>query len=388
GGAGSAGALLTDRARAESFRAMSIQERFRGRPPGEVCIVMLSALGDAVHVLPVVNALKRAWPETRITWVIQPVPFRLVRDHDAVDRFVLFRRRKGLSAWRSFRDAGRQLRDRRFDLVLALQVYGKAGILTALTKADVKLGFDRARARDLNWLVTNEKIEEHPVQHVQDQYFEFLEHLGVDPEPVEWRVPMDERDRAAQRTFFDGLDRPACAFVVGTSKPEKNWSPHGYARVMEAVESDFGMRPMIVGGPSSVERELADAILARTGARVVDTLGDDLRRLVWTLDGAPLVVSPDTGPLHLARALDTPVVGLYGYTNPKRYGPYRKYSDLVVDGYARHPGEEYPPSMEYRPDGMGRVTVEAVLERVERALGPPFDFRNRPRPLSGGPAGP
>ncbi len=342
-------------------------ERWRDDPPAEICIVMLSALGDAVHVLPVVNALKRAWPETHITWLIQPVPHRLVAEHPAVDRFVLFRRRKGLSAWRSFRDAGRSLRDRRFDLVLGLQVYGKAGLLTALTRADVKLGFDRARARDLNWLVTNERIPAHPVQHVQDQYFEFLEHVGVDPRPVEWRIPLSDDDRSAQRAFFDGLDRPACAVVVGTSKPEKNWTPEGYARVMEAVERDFGMRPVIVGGPSQVEREMADAILARTGAGVVDTLGDDLRRLVWTLEGAPLVISPDTGPLHLARALDTPVVGLYGYTNPKRYGPYRKYEELVVDGYARAPGEEYRASMEYRPEGMGRVTVDMVLERVQLA---------------------
>jgi heptosyltransferase I len=342
--------------------------RFRGTPPGDICIVMLSALGDAVHVLPVVNALRRAWPETRITWLIQPVPFRLVEGHVAVDRFVVFHRRKGLAAWRSFRDAAHELRrGEPFDLLLALQVYAKAGILTALTPAAVKLGFDRRRARDLNWLVTNRRIPRHPVQHVQDQYLEFLEYLGIDPEPVEWRVPIRDEDRAAQAAFFNGLDRPAAAVVVGTSRPEKNWAPARYARVLDAMESDLGLRPVLVGGPSPVERRLADEILARTSARVVDTLGDDLRRLVWTLDGAALVLSPDTGPLHLARALDTPVVGLYGYTNPKRYGPYRKYEELVVDGYAHHAGEAYAPSMEYRPDGMDRVTVDGVLEKIELA---------------------
>ena len=343
-------------------------KRFEERPPEEICVIMLSALGDAVHVLPVLNALKRTWPGTRITWVVQPVPHLLVRDHPAVDRLVVFRRRKGPGAWRSFRDAARQLRDRRFDLLLGLQVYAKAGVLTALTRADVKLGFDRARARDLNWLVSNERIRPRPVQHVQDQYFEFLEHLGIDPAPVEWRIPIHDAERAAQEAFFDGLDRPAAAVVVGTSKPEKNWAPERYARLMDALEADFGLRPVIVGGPSPVERRMADEILQRTSARVVDTLGDDLRRLVWTLDGAPLVISPDTGPLHLARALDTPVVGLYGYTNPKRYGPYRKYEELVVDGYARHPGEAYAPSMEYRPEGMSRVSVDDVLGKVELAL--------------------
>jgi heptosyltransferase I len=337
------------------------------KPPSEICVVMLSALGDAVHVLPVMNALKRAWPASRITWVVQPVPYLLVHDHPAVDRFIVFRRRKGLGAWRSFRDARQRLRERRFDLLLSLQVYGKAGVLTALAPADVKLGFDRARARDLNWLVTSERIAPHPVQHVQDQYFEFLHHLGIDPEPVEWRIPIHDDERAAQRAFFDGLDRPACAIVVGTSKPAKNWAPERYVRLVDALEADFGMTPVLVGGPSAIEREVADAILAGTRATVVDMLGDDLRRLVWLLDGAPLVISPDTGPLHLARALDSPVVGLYGYTNPKRYGPYRKYEELVVDGYARYPGEEYPASMKYRPEGMSRVRVEDVLEKVALA---------------------
>jgi heptosyltransferase I len=112
---------------------------------------------------------------------------------------------------------------------------------------------------------------------------------------------------------------------------------------------------------------MADAIRAASGAEVIDALGDDVRGLAALLDAASLVISPDTGPLHLARALETPVVGLFGYTNPKRYGPYRKYEDLVVDGYARHPGEPYHASAESRPDGMARVTVERVLERVELA---------------------
>ncbi len=335
--------------------------------PASICILMLSALGDAVHVLPVANALKRAWPATRITWVIQPVPHRLVEGHEAIDDFVLFRRHRGLAARHSFAEVRERLRGRHFDLLLALQVYFKAGLLTAIADADVKLGFDRSRARDLNWLFTNERIDPHPVQHVQDQYFEFLRHLGVDPEPVRWKIPIRDAVRREQRAFVDSLDRPPVGLVVGTSKPQKNWEPERYARLAEALESDLGYRPVLVGGPSTIERRAADRILAATGAHVIDALGDSVARLVALLDASTLVISPDTGPLHIARALDTPVVGLYGYTNPKRYGPYRQDTDLIVDGYARYPGEEYGPSMEYREDGMSRITVEMVLDAVERA---------------------
>ncbi len=347
----------------------ALARRLAAEPPREICVVMLSALGDAVHVLPVVNAVKRRWPGVRVTWIVQPVPHALVRGHPSVDELVVFRRRRGPAAWRGFAEVAHRLRERRFDVALGLQVYFKAGLLTRLVPARTRLGFDRRRARDGQWLFTDERIPARGDQHVQDQYFEFLEHLGVDPEPVEWgiRLAYTPEERAARDAFFRELAAPACAVVVGTSRTGKNWTAEGYARVLEVVEERHGLRPVLVGGPSPGERAIADRILSLTGARPVDALGDDVRRLTAILDGAALTISPDTGPLHISRALDTPVVGLYGHTNPKRTGPYRKYADLVVDGYARFPGEDYPVSTERR-DGMKRVTTSRVLEKVERAL--------------------
>ncbi len=339
------------------------------RPDPRVAIVMLSAIGDAVHVLPVANALRRAVPDVKLTWVIQPVPHRLVHNHPAIDEFILFQRRRGLNGLAAFRSAWRELRRRRFDLAIDLQVYLKAGLLTAFARAPVKLGFDRARARDLNWLFTTHRVPPHEPQHVQDQYFEFLDYLGVPHDEPEWGIVITEEEREAQRRFFERFDRPVCAVVLGSSKPKKDWPAERYARLLEIVEGDFGFHTMIVGGPSPGEAAAAAEVMRLTRARLPRVeLGDDLRRLVWLLDGADVLVSPDTGPLHIARALETPVVGLYGYTNPKRSGPYRKYGDLVVDGYARYPGEDYPVSMERRPDGMARVTVEAVVEKFERAV--------------------
>lgn len=333
----------------------------------DVCIIMLSAIGDAVHVLPVANALKRTAPHLRITWVIQPAPHILVRSHSAIDEFVIFRRSRGTRVFRDYRETLTALRRQRFDLVLNLQVYLKAGLLTAGTRAEMKIGFDRARARDLNWMFTTHRIPPHEPQHVQDQYFEFLQYLGIDPAPVEWNIPLTLEERAAQLAFYERIDRPVCAAVVGTSKPEKNWAPDRYARLLEIIESDFGYQTVLVGGPSPIERAAAAEIERQTTATPLNELGDDLRRLVYLLDGADIVVSPDTGPLHIARALDTPVVGLYGHTNPKRTGPYRKFTDLVVDGYAAFAGEDYPVSMEYR-DGMKRVTVEMAAQKFQLAI--------------------
>ena len=327
-----------------------------------VAIVMMSAAGDAVHTLPVVNALKRQHPGAHITWILQPAPATLVQGHRAVDDIVLFDRSRG---WRAFSDIRRALSSRAFDLVIALQVYFKAGIVTSFTRAPVKLGFDRARARDLNWLFTNRKIPPHPNQHVQDQYFEFLRALGVPHEPVEWHLGPWAEERSWQREYFEPFDRPTAAMVVATSKPEKDWLPERWAEVSDALRHDFGLQPVIVGGRSDRELHAERIIMERAKHKPVSALGSGLRRLVSILDGSALVLAPDTGPLHMAVAIEKPVISLMGYTNPKRTGPYRRFHDLIVDAYG-DPGENYPISMENRPGRMDRIQVREVLERVER----------------------
>ena len=325
-------------------------------------IVMMSAVGDAVHVLPVLNALKQHAPRSRLTWVLQPGPATLVRGHRNLDEIVLFDRSKG---WHAFTDVRRELATRPFDLVLNFQVYFKAGIVTSFARAPVKLGFDRARARDLNWLFTTHRIPPHEPQHVQDQYLEFLAVLGVPNDLVRWDLGPWPNERAWQSDFFARLDRPAAAIVVATSKPQKDWLPERWAEVSDILYHDFGLEPVLVGGRT--ERELAAErlIMERARHKPTSALGSGLRNLVGILDGAALVLAPDTGPLHIAVALDRPVVSLMGYTNPKRTGPYRKFHDLIVDAYGE-PGEDYPVSMENRLDRMPRITVPDVIERVER----------------------
>ena len=327
-----------------------------------ICIVMMSAVGDAVHVLPVINALKRHAPACRITWVLQPGPATLVRGHRSVDEIILFDRSKGMQA---FVDVRRALARQSFDLVINLQVYFKAGIVTSFTRAPVKLGFDRARARDLNWLFTTHRIPARPVgQHVQDQYFEFLEALGVRPEPVEWDLGPWGHESVWRDEFFAKLDRPAAAIVVATSKPEKDWLPERWAVVVDELYERYGLQPVLVGGRSPRELAAEQVIVGRARHQPVSALGSGLRNLVGILSGSALVLSPDTGPLHMAVALDRPVISLMGYTNPKRTGPYRKFHDLLIDAYG-DPGEDYPVSMENRPGRVQRITVDQVREKID-----------------------
>ncbi len=330
-------------------------------PLDRVCIVMMSAVGDAVHVLPVINAIKRHSPRSRVTWVVQPAPNSLVRGHPSVDETIVFNRAAGL---RAFRDIRAALDAREFDVVLNLQVYFKAGVVTAFTRSPVKLGFDPVRARDMNTMFTTHTIPPHAPQHVQDQYFEFLTYLGIAHEPVEWGLGPWQSELEWQRSFVARFDRPLASVVVGTSKPAKDWAPERWAEVCDALYADYGLQPVLVGGGSERERRAERVILGAARHPHFSALGSGLRNLVGILDASALVLAPDTGPLHMAVALDRPVISLMGYTNPRRSGPYRKFHDLVVDAFG-DPGERYDASAKNRPHRMQRIVPRDVLEKVD-----------------------
>ena len=322
---------------------------------------MMSAVGDAVHVLPVVNALKRKYPASHITWILKPVPATLVRGHTAVDEIIEVETARGV---RAFRDAARDLRARPFDLVLALQVYFKAGIITGLTRAPVKLGFDVRRARDLNWLFTTHRIPPHERQHVQDQYFEFLTALGVPHERVEWKLGPWPDERPSREEFRARVGGRFAVLVPTASNAERDWFPERWARVADTLFERYGLRSIIAGGGSAREQAAAEAIVRQARHAPLTELGGGLRRLVGMIDASALVLSVDTGAVHISVALDRPVVTLMGNADPGRTGPYRRFRDLVVDAY-HDPGEDARRvNWRRRPGRMPRIEVDHVLEKV------------------------
>jgi heptosyltransferase I len=328
-----------------------------------IAIVLLSALGDVVHALPLVASLKAAAPRSRIEWIVQPVPAEVARAHPAVDRVWLFDRKSG---WRAYREFRRAMRDERFDVAIDLQVYAKASILTAMLDAERKIGFDRARARELNWLVTTDRIPAHPPGHVADQYLEFADYLGA-ARRYEWDFALSDAERAAQATFFGAIPAPVAALVIGTSKRVKEWIPERWARTAQALHATWGYEVVIVGGESPNETALAREIVALAPGAVRDVRHQDVRRMIWLIDGSALVVGLDTGPYHMAVALGVPAVGLFGYLDPARVGPTHRFLDLVVDVW-REPGEPWhPPRSANRGARVNLIEVDDVLEKVEHA---------------------
>ncbi len=340
-----------------------------------LCLVLQSGIGDVVHGLPLVNALKRDDPGRHITWIVESTPAPLLEPHPAVDRVIRFDRRGGLRQVQSLR---RALRSLEFDVVLNCGIYFKSAIPTFLARAPLKVGFGRDRANDLVWLTATHRLPPQGPRHRAEMYLEMLEFLGVAAEPLEWRIQVTHAEREAQSAFFRELAAERVAAIVATSAlGPKDWPTERFAELATALEREFGFRVLLLGGPGAREVGRARTVAAATQADPVWALGPELRRLVYLLDGCDLLIAPDTGPLHIACALGTPVIGLYGHTDPLRSGPYGKYEALTVDRYNYDaPGVPYSGRLERqhparagaRSGRMELIRVDDVLEKVDHAV--------------------
>ena len=334
-------------------------------PAKKICLIRISSLGDTVHALSLVNGLRKGYPDAHLTWILERLPYEIVKHQPNVNRFIIFDRKKGINAWRSL---FQELNSQRFDLVLMPQVSFKASLISFIVRAEIKIGYDIRRSRELHWLFTNRKLPPHPPQHVQDQFFEFLDYLEIDDYQVKWNFIFTEEELKWRRIFFKKLRRPVVSFVISTSNTQKNWYPRGYAQVIDHVSSTLKMQPMIIGGPSEREASITRKILRYCSSDPAVALEKPIRHTLLQLSGSTLVVSPDTGPLHAAVAMNVPTVGLYGFSNPRRCGPYRRFNDLLIDKYTDSGEEDAKICRKTRPKRMDRISPDEVIEKIELGL--------------------
>ncbi len=329
-----------------------------------ILIIRLSALGDVVHTLAFVNRLRKARPDAHITWILQPLTYDLVKHQKNVDRFVIFSRKEGIGAYRKL---AKELGDP-FDLIFMLQVSIKASLISLCARGKTKLGYDILRSREFQWIFSNRRIHHRPAGHVLDQFFEFLDEQKMADAPLDWNIHITDEERMYQATFFQAIERPVVSFVIASSNREKDWSAEGYARVMDAVDSRMNLQPMMVGGPSDREKVLAEKILSLCSCTPRVALDKPVRHTLLQLAGSRVVVGPDTGPTHMAVALNVPTVALYGYSDPRRCGPYRRFQDLLIDRY-HLPGEKKGSITRKTKSGrLNLITPEEVIEKIEYAL--------------------
>jgi heptosyltransferase I len=330
-----------------------------------VGVVLLTGIGDVVHGLPIANDLKRADATRRILWVAEPAPARVLEHHPAVDEIVVFHKRRGVEGVVELASA---LRNLRCDVTLNMQRYAKSIFPTVLSGARARVGLPPSKTREGVSFFNTHHLAERPWCHTQDLLLGYREVLDLPGDaPVEWGIAFSEQERSEQARFFAALeDTPVVGLVVATANPKKDWPRDRYRPLARAL-ADLGYRVLLIGGPSTRERLVGAELTADDAARTVSGLGDSVRRMMWMVDAVDLLVSPDTGPLHLAHALGTPVVGLFGHTNPARVGPWRRFRDLVIDRYTEPGATPDPSAYEPKHGRMERIEVEDVLAMVESA---------------------
>jgi heptosyltransferase I len=347
-------------------------------PPRSICLIRLSAIGDTCHAVPMVRAVQRAWPGCRITWIIGRIEAKLLSLLPEIEFLTVDKRRPGAE----FARLRRELRGRRFDVLLHMQVSLRASLLSTLVRAPIKIGFDRARARELQWLFTNRRIAARRREHVLDSFWGFTEAIGIAERRLQWDLPLPpEAVEYAARIVPDA--RPTLLISPCSSHAPRNWRAEFYAQVADHAVRRWGMRVVLCGGPSEIERDMGECILARAEHPPVNQIGrDTLPQMLALLGAATLLLTPDSGPAHMAAMVDTPVIGLYAATNPARSGPYLS-RQWCVDRFAeaarvymgREP-EELPwwTKIE-KPGVMDLIRPEEVIQRLDEFMQSPARAR-------------
>ncbi len=336
-------------------------------PPQSLCLLRLSAIGDVSHTLPIVRTLQAYWPQTRLTWIIGKTEYGLVGDIPGID-FIIFDKHRG---WRAYADVRRALRGRRFDALLHMQMSLRASLISLLVNTPIKLGFDRARAKDLQWLFTNERIAPREREHVIDSFFGFTTALGIPGRELRWDIPVPAEARRYAEELLPG-DQPTLLISPCSSMAYRNWSAAGYAAVADYAVEQLGMRVVLSGGNRAVEQEYGAAISGLMRHANLNLIGrSDLKQLLALLKRSTVLLAPDAGPAHLATAVGTPVIGLYACTNPDRARPYlsealvvNKYPEAVQARYGKLP-DQLPWGVRVRDDAaMAMISPDDVIAKL------------------------
>ncbi len=344
-----------------------------GRVPKSICIVRLSALGDVCNAVPAVRALQRQWPDCRITWIVGKTERALLEGLDGVE-LLAYDKKTGLRGIWALR---RQLKGRRFDLLLHMQAALRASLVSLAIKADVRLGFDDERAKDHQQLFSNSQIPANPHAHVLDGFMDFARSCGAEVDRLEWRMPIPEQDRqAVSQRVGDGDYLVISPCSSQRVRNFRNWSVEGYAKVIDYAWQQHGIRTVLSGGNTELEQQYGQQLEQICQQPPINLIAKTpLKQLLALIESARLVLGPDSGPMHMATATGTPALGLYASSNPDRTGPYLS-RDWVVNAYPDQVRKTFGCEVAdiswgkrvRQPDVMDGISVAQVTAMLDQLL--------------------
>lgn len=331
-------------------------------PQPRILITRLSALGDVILTLPVATALRERFPDAYIAWAVETRFKPLLDGHPAINEVIPVPRR-WYRSWRAVVGLRRDLRARRFDLVVDVQSLTKSAVLGWLSGAPLRLAFSPPQGRELApWLATYCTLPQG--RHVVEVFLSLLRPLGVSEPPVKFEIV----ETPAERSWIEkalgelGLQGGFAVLNVGAAWESKRWPPERFSHVARFLREMFGLPSVVLWG-NPQEREAAQKVIENAPGACHLAPPTDLRQMAALLRRASLMVSGDTGPLHLAAALGVPCVGLYGPTNPDRVGPYGRGHVAVQAVRFRGRYPRFAP-----PELMAAITPDMVCAACARVL--------------------
>lgn len=296
--------------------------------PKSICILRLSAIGDICHTLPVVRTIQANWPQTKITWIIGKTEYELIKNIPDIN-FIIFDKKNGFKEYLKIRT---QLNNIEFDVLLHMQMSLRASLVSLMINSKIKIGFDRKRAKDGQWLFTNKKINHIPHQHVIESLFGFSEILGIKEHKYVWDIPIPEMDRKSANALIGNRSNYVIISPC-SSKDYRNWHTQGYASIADYITEKYHYDVILTGGNSEIEKQYGNEIVRSSKFPPLNLIGQtNLNELLSIIEGAKCMLSPDSGPAHMSTAMGTPVIGLYATTNPDRARPYSS-ANWVVNRY-------------------------------------------------------
>lgn len=337
-------------------------------PIKSICVVRLSALGDVLMFVPLIRRLQAQLPMVSITWVISRPAYDMVEGMNGVE-FIVINKPDSLADYWRFK---KQLRKRTFDVLLACQASFRANLLYPLIRASRKIGYDTLRAKDGHGWFVHERIRPGR-DHTLEGFLKFAEPLGVEVSPLCWDLPIHSKDYEWAQEQLPSA-RPLLLVNPAASKPERSWLVERYVEVIKQAQQRWGAHVVLIGGPGSYDRTLANRILNEVSC--VDLVGKTKpKQLLAVISQAQVLLCPDTGPSHMAAAVGTPVVALHAVTSADVSGPY-PFRHLAVDCYPEAVKSVLNQTEErhvwgthaHGKDTMKLVSVELVMAKLEIIL--------------------
>ncbi len=335
-----------------------------------ICVLRTSSLGDICHMLPFIYTLKAEYPKAKISWIIGKNEAKFIGKIDGVE-LIIFDKNKTIS---SYIEIAKKLKNIRYDILFIMQVSIRANIISLFANSRIRVGYDSTRSSDLHNFFSNTKIEPSPHSHVVDVFLSFLNILNIDRGNFLYK--WDVNEKISKEVLFNKFsDLKSKYFVLSpcSRSRNRNWIVNRYAEVADYIFDKFDLQCVFSSSTSNYEKQFIDQIISNMRSNPLNLSGlTNVHDLLSLIKYSEFLISPDSGPIHMATCVNKPVIGLYGVTNTVRAGPYKsknlcvdKYNDALLKFSNKQPHEAKWRFKNNHKDVMSLISTKEVIKKID-----------------------